>query len=259
MNNLEHVYEQMLKEEFETVNEETVGTTKPGELEGAKDKGKIKPLSTDAKKPTEVKTKTDATVEDGEPKPLTKKTQKMAEQEDDPATKPKLSFNDIYSKIIKEEDAIVPAKDIEGENFNDDTGDFEADPDLASEDDETSEEIDVASELRLMAERLNELADKIGTPEDDLGDTESAEDEIEDQGVEDEATPVPESVKLTDKGSQKIKTKIGTSGAAKAKVNKAEDRNGKITPLNKNVSKDSTGKVKGNGPTIKGRDEAFLK
>lgn len=268
MNNLENVYEQMLKEEFETVNEETVGTTKPGELDGAEKAKLKKSLDADAKKPTEHTTKTDVTLDDGEPKPLAKKTQKFTEREDGSEAKPRLSFNDIYSKIIKEEDGIVTAQDVEGKGFNDDAGDFESDPDLASgDDDETEEEVDVASELRLMAERMNELADRIGSPDDDLDDLDmdetgdvGPEDGVEGQGIEDEAsgtTPVPESVDLKNKGSNKI-GKTGTSGAGTAKVNKAVDRNGKITPLKKKCTCTS-GKVKGNGPTVKGRGEAFLK
>jgi hypothetical protein len=271
---LENIYGAMLTE---SNDQKTVGK-KITELEGSekaqasnleKTSGKIP-----ADKPKEYGKNPD--VEEGKGKPLTKKVEKAKES----IEKPKMSFNDIYSKIIKENDdldAVEPAADIESAGFSDEAGDF--DPDADKEGD-VEEEMDLTTELRLLADRLSEIAEKLGMDEGltpdagagegldvPAGDDMGMEPEAKLESVQTGKIPQPTTPKLAKKTtlgpkmSMKPSNKIGNSGAGKASVpTGGKDVSGRLSPAKKtqfgpNMSKT----VSGNGPAVQGKGDAFVK
>jgi hypothetical protein len=134
-------------------------------------------------KPTEGPSSDD---EAAKPKPLGKKETGGMKDSDDKEAKMKLSFDDLYKKTITEnEDEIVSTPDLEGEGFDEKTGDFEGGEEGAEGSDEANEEIDLASELRLLADRLTEIADKFSVEESG---EEGAEGDID--AIGDELPPV---------------------------------------------------------------------
>lgn len=180
---LNELYQSMLKESGSSM---TVGDVKPGELEGAKKNAK----------PVKAKTTPDNTVDTPEEGPSAEEVKKgggeknaeVAGKVDTHQKKVGVGessrFDALFKTIVSEaedemgmgnEDStdIVDAKDPEDEGFDDDLGDFTDKTDVESE-------TDIASELRLMADRLQELADKMGV---DLGTEEELGKEGEGEGL----------------------------------------------------------------------------
>jgi hypothetical protein len=273
---LEDLYMQMITE---SGKEGTVNTkVKPGQgLEGS-DKANIKavksPEPTDAegvkqKKPVEGPS---ADTKAGEPKPLSKKEQGVkdsVEQEKSPF----MTFDQLYTQTITEADEVVPAPDIEGDEFNPEEGDFTGGEE--GEMGEEAEEIDIASELRLVADRLIEIADKIsvggeGTeelpegpveemPEEGLTSNESVQQMKE--AIVSEPTPKPaKKTTLGPKMSQNPKNKIGKSGAGKASVPTAgKDRTGTPSPAPKtSFGPKMSQNPSGTGPAVKGSNAPLV-
>lgn len=269
-------YEKMLKESAEktgTVNTKVkAGDSFEGSDKAKKMSAESGPEGKDNKidKPAAGPSAGDDAVAQGKGKPLSKKEVKMKDSTEEP--KMSLSFDDLYNKVIKEEaDDIVPAPDIESSDFDEKTGDFTDTPDVEGETTDVDEEIDLASELRLLADRLNEIADKFSgeAATDELApDEEGLEDtEIppEGEGVQTEAIksePTPKAAKKTTLGpkmSQNPKNKIGKSGAKTAAVPSAKQRDGTIsqapkTTLGPKMSQNPSG----NGPAVKGGQTSFI-
>ena len=276
---LENIYGDMLTE---GADQKTVGK-KITELEGSekaqasnleKTSGKIP-----AEKPTEYGK--NPGVEEGKGKPLTKKVEKAKESME----KPKMSFNEIYKKVIKEggdlgEEGVQPAPDLEGEGFSDEKGDFAPDAELdAEEDTDVNEEMDLATELRLLADRLGEIAEKLGM-DDELVPEDGGEEGLGGEGIDEEPMggAIPESVQtgkipepttpklakkttLGPKMSMKPKNKIGNSGAGKASVpTGGKDVSGRLSPAKKTQFGPHMSKtVSGTGPAVQGKGDAFVK
>ena len=225
----------------------------------------------------------------GKGKTLSKKEDGTAKKED---TKPELipmSFDELYTKTINEEEEgeVQPAEDIEGAGFSDDTGDFES-----SEETEAEEEIDLAAELRLLADRLSEIADKLSIGEEgEMGaegemapEAQGEEQQVgtgegetnpiignesvqhqgktikEDKAVASGGTPQPTTLKpmkktaFNPKMSMNPKNKIGKSGAGKAKVPAAgKDRTGTLSVAPKTtLGPKMSQNPSGTGPAVKG-------
>jgi len=279
------LYEGMLKktfsnEEIVTEGEGTVATKKvtpssgkPADLEGA-DKAKGSSMSKDSgpsantKVPTPTKGPSD---DDTKGKPEVLAGSKGTKKDSEDVT---LSFDQLFKQVIKEEDEVVDAPSIEGEEFNDDNGDFgEGEEGL----DETEEEVDLATELRMLAGRLNEIADKLSTGDEELESEESvtADEALGGEGEglgEPEGMPALESVQnnlkpakkttLNPKMSQNPKASGYTkkSGAGKAQTPAAKTRDGSLSPLSasKGKSLQSGMTVSGKGPAHKGGNDAFI-
>lgn len=253
----------------------TVGTgitNKGGDLEGAKEKAKpIKNVTTTDNKVDKPEEDTAHSagaddVEKGKGKQL-KKESKL------PAT-----FEELYQRTLKEDldslskdDEVVPAEDIEGDGFSDELGDFE------EGEGEVDEEVDVATELRLMASRLEEMADKISGASDGLDDELGGEeglDQAQDAvpGAEDDLTDIkkesvePHQLKNAKKSSfgpkmgQKVnKSKISVqSGKGKTTTN-GKDKSGKLSPAPKStLGPNNSMTVKGSGPAVKGSNSKLF-
>jgi hypothetical protein len=230
------------------------------------------------KKPVEGPSSGDDAVEKGKGKVLAKKTVSTKDSVEQP--KLSLSFDDVYKKIVQEEeslDAVMPAQDIEGEGFDETKGDFE------KEETDVNEEVDVGTELRLIAERLMEMAEKLGgeemSPMDDesvegaegMEDAEGSEmgtspvDSLNRESVQTEAIknePNPKPLKKTSfnpKMKQNPKNIIGKSGAGKASLPAKKDHSGvpsnaPKTQFGPKMSQNPTG----TGPAVKGNREPLI-
>jgi len=270
-NKLENIYGNMLnppsKKEEEVVLTEgdakkpmTAGTVKPGNIEGA-DKAKapknVQTADNKVDAPVEDSAHSNPSVEEGKGKVLVKK-------ESEEIVKPILSFDELYSKTLKEDlnsEEISPAGDIEGENFDDKLGDFDA-----GDDSGIDEEVDAATELRLLADRLNEIADKIsGTEggEEGLGGEEDLTGE-EDLGGEGADIPPVRRESFQHELKKAPKSKFGPSmkntasniskNAGKSKTpSKGKDTSGKLSPAPKSTLGPKMSKtVSGSGPAVQG-------
>lgn len=234
--------------------------------------------ASDIKKPVEGPSSGDDAVEKGKGKVLAKKTVSTKDSVEQP--KLTLSFDDAYQKIVNEEESVedvIPAQDIEGEGFDETKGDF------AEEPTDVNEEVNVGTELRLIAERLMEMAEKLGgeemTPMDDEGteDIEGAEgaegsemggapiDSLNRESVQTEAIknePNPKQLKKTSfnpKMKQNPKNIIGKSGAGKASLPAKKDHSG----VPANAPKTQFGpkmsqNPQGTGPAVKGNREPLI-
>lgn len=278
---LKEIYKDILNEN------ETVGTVKPGELDGASKNAKpIKKVSTpdntvetpdEGKSAEEVKkggiTKNSKKAEDQ------LKGSKNVKENKSPIT---TKFEELYKTVIGEDidleddnDDIVKAPELEGDQFDDETGDF--DDDVGNED--VEEEVDIATELRAMADRLNELADQYseGDTDDVLGDDELGDELGEDGddetfGLEDEEIhgesmknqPEPRPAKKTQFGPKMSKTakgKLSKVSAKKANTNFKGKYDGVPQKLgDKGARRNQSGMtVKGKGATVsKKATDAFV-
>lgn len=283
---LGELYESIYNKETNPLTEETVGKDIKGDLEGA-EKAKTKPdtnKNVKVDKPTEGPSSDN---EDGKPKELKGKATKAKESSSEETVK--LSFDDLYNKTINEEgeldDQVVPAPDVEGSEFDTDTGDF-GEGDMSDKTD-TDEEVDLATELGMIADRLTEIKDKLmgvestENPDEDLGDTGDlgdtegveGEDTLGTEDVTKESAKITEAIKsepspkplkkttLGPKTKQVPSNKIGTSGKGTT-VSKvaSKDYSGKPS----NASKTTLGPkmsqtVTGKGPTVAGKGETFIK
>jgi hypothetical protein len=291
MDNLEMLYENMIKEASKTGTVDT-GKEMPKPNESFEGSDKAKKMSSESgpdgksnkvNKPVAGPSVGDASFEEGKGKPLSKKEGKVAESKEESGIA--LSFDELYSKTLnEEEDAIAPAADIESEDFSEDTGDFAPE----GEEGDIDEEIDVASELRLLADRLSEIADKLSVDETG-GVEEEPVDEIpaEGEGEEDmggvgsdiignesvqhrrkvvkeaiKSEPTPKPLKKTTLGpkmSQNPKNKIGKSGAGKASTPSAKDRTGTPSNLPKTqFGPKMSQNPSGTGPAVKGSNAPLV-
>lgn len=205
-----------------------------------------------------------------------KKTEKLGEN-----AMPTLTFDNIYNKIIKEENFTDPEADVEGGSFDTEAGDFEGEPEETLGDEEPIEEIDENDPVVKIDNLISQLEDlKLalggGTTEEEMGEEElGVGDEF--GGLEDEAPIKTESAKagcaygkLKPNGNKGESLKKGqnTSGKlASAKSGKAPlpaqkgDKTGKIQQISRPASKEvakSAGTVKGNSPATKGRGADFI-
>lgn len=247
---LDQIYQQMLKESNDKM---TVGTVKTGEIEGAEKAEPIKQVTTkdntvDAPKEgpssgevvkggaaANSSTAKDALKGKKGDMPKGKKNAMGNKEEvlgDSVAVKA-TKFEDLYKSVLGEEldlgggnsEEVVPAPEIEGDEFDEEQGDFEAgEPDV-------EEETSVAAELRAMAERMNELADKYAemTGEALEGEGEEGIEDLEgDEGVEAEEEglklgesfknqPEPKPAKKTTLGPKMSKTVKGKLSSVSAK------------------------------------------
>lgn len=282
MSEMGAMYEQILKE----------GQVKKGEsFEGAdKAQGKsIKgegPETAKLPKPQQGPSMGDDTVAQGKGVEMKKKAVKATEQA---ATQTlSLSFDDLFNKVINEADddladKVVPAPDVEGDDFSEDTGDFDA-----TEETDVDEEVDLASELRLLADRLSEIADKLSVEDegeedgdlgDEMGDEMGADDATEDatedvgmppalnrESVQTEAIksePTPKPLKKTTLGpkmKQNPTNKIGKSGAGKASLPaQGKDRSGKPSNAKKTtLGPKMSQNPSGTGPAVKGAQSPLI-
>jgi hypothetical protein len=276
-NQLENLYESMLQEASKTGTVDT--KVKAGE--GFEGSDKAQGSAIKSPKPTDAEGVTKKTPDagpsqgkgQGKPEKLSKKVESMETSKDELIP---LTFDQLFKRTIKEEDeSIVPSADIEGDEFSEDTGDFE--PDGGEGD--VEEEIDLASELRILADRLSEIADKIGVDEeggvgDGIEDASIGDEELGGAGEEVMAPesvqhknrkvvkeaiksePTPKNLKKTTLGpkmSQNPKNKIGKSGAGKASTPAAKDRTGtpSVAPKTTFGPKMSQN-PNGTGPAVKG-------
>lgn len=267
MSEMGDVYEQMLKEAAPQKGESFEGSEK-AQAKNMKGDGPSKVAN--IKKPTESGvSNSKATVDDGKGKPLTKKT--VLDKSSAQTPKLALSFDDLYNKVINEADEdVVPTPDVEGDDFSETTGDFDA-----GEGTDVDEEIDLASELRLLADRLSELADKLSVEDPDaaLGDELGGEEGGEEMGEEPSdipptlsresvteaivSEPTPKPMKKTTLGpkmKQNPSNKMGKSGAGKASLPaQGKDRSGKPSPAPKTtLGPKMSQNPSGTGPAVKG-------
>lgn len=238
-------------------------------------KAKPKPLKVEGEV-KEVKTNSPATKEDKEPCEKTLGEQKM----------PTLKFDDIYNKIINEEN--IP--DVEDQTFDTETGDFETGSEETTTDELEADleapmgDEEVATQIQSIYSALQALAMNLGI------DLESSEEAVEGDefGTEEGGEETFEGDEF---GTDEIKTesaKAGCYGKLKPNGNKGEslkkgqnttgklhsakkgkaplpaqkgDKTGKIQqisrPATKEVSK-SAGTVKGNSPAVKGKGADFI-
>ena len=276
---LNEIYQTMLNESEDKM---TVGSVKPGELEGADKNGEpIKQVTTkdntvDAPKegPSSGEVKKGGAVanSDTAKNELEGKKKKMPKElVKDSAEVKATKFEDLYKSVIGEDmdleggtDEIVKAPEVEGEEFNDEAGDFEA-----GEEGDVEDEVDVASELRAMAERMNELADKYAELTGEGGDeleNELGGDELEggDEMVGDElheesmkSQPEPKPAKKTTLGPKMSKTatgKLSSVGKKSAKGNIKGTFDGVPQKLG-----DKGAKTNQSGMTAKGNGSAHKK
>lgn len=248
---LDQIYQQMLKESNDKM---TVGTVKPGEIEGAEKAEPIKQVTTkdntvDAPKegPSSGEVAKGGAVANSSTAKDTLKGKKgdmpkgkknaMENKEEvlgDSVAVKATKFEDLYKSVLGEDldlgggnsEEVVPAPEIEGDEFDEEQGDFgagEAD---------VEEETSVAAELRAMAERMNELADKYaeltGEGKKDEEGMEDLEDLEGDEGVEAEEEglklgesfknqPEPKPAKKTTLGPKMSKTVKGKLSSVSAK------------------------------------------
>jgi hypothetical protein len=145
------------------------------------------------------------------------------------------NFENLYKSVIGEEEDIVPAGDVEGDEFNDELGDFEGDLEGDIE-----EETSIAVELRTMAERLQELADKYAGSEDEedfdgLEDEDMGMDEDEDEedvfeAVKSEPEPKPHNPSTN--RSKTAKGRLSSVSKKKAKTGIKGTHTGEPNELN---------------------------
>lgn len=285
MDKITEIYEGMLQKASDEIVTESEGTDKtpkaPGinkSFDGSDKNGK--PIK--AEKVAGVPTPTEATpAPEGKPQKLGKK-----EINDSVA----LSFDQLFKKVIKEDnelgdeenDEVVKSPSIEGDEFDTDKGDFGEGEEGA---DETEEEIDLATELRMLAGRMNEIADKLSSGDEDLEDLEgdegmeevSSEEALggmgEGTGGEPNPAPVRESMQnqmkpakktsLNPKMKQNPKASGYTSksGAGTAQKPAQKQRDGTLSPLGaeKGKSLQNGMTVKGKGPAHKGGNDTYVK
>lgn len=209
--------------------------------------------------------------EDGKAKPL-KKTEAKKIIKD---SKHFMRFDQLVAQTLKEADNfdtedegitdVVPASDVESDNFNEDEGDFDEESDIG-------EEVDVATELKMISDRLLEIVDKLGGigTEDETLEDEDMTDEIGDEDVEGldneevktesiKSEPTPKPAKKTSFNpnmKQVPKNKITKKGASKAKCScGSKDMTGKPSPASKSsFGPNMSPKVSGTGPAVSGKD-----
>ncbi len=254
------IYANMLNESTDKSTAKVEGkgaAVKGGELEGAKDKAKIDPnANVTIKKPVEGKS---SDIKGAEPQKLIKKEAK------EEATLG-ASFEALYNKTINEEEevenevGVEPVSDVESKDFSEDSGDFNTDEEITED-----EEIDIVSELRLMADRLNELAEKMGLGEEDVTldveeptiDDETISVPKDDEIVKTEAIkhePTPKPLKKSSFGPKmsktisKIKTANGKAGQMKKQAFDGKPETLKKSEFGPTMSKT----VKGSGPAVTG-------
>jgi len=266
---LNEIYQKMMITENEKM---TVGTTKAGELEGA---NKAKPVEQKKTPDNQV----DAPVEglsQGEIKKGGATANSEAVKGKTETVKDSLNittsrFEDLYKSVIGEDldelsddtDEVVSAPEVEGDEFDDEFGDFG--------DDSVSDETDIAVELRTMADRLTELADKYaeltGGDELDL-DTEGLDDlESDDMGMDEDeprlesvkSEPEPRVAKATTYGpkmSKTVKGKLATVGKSHAKTGMKGKFTGEPKTLGDKGSKTNQSGMtaKGSGPAKSGKN-----
>ena len=284
------IYQKMLNESEDKM---TVGSVKPGELEGADKNGEpVKQVATkdntvDAPKegPSSGEVKKGGAVanSDTAKNELEGKKKKMPKEiVKDSAEVKATKFEDLYKSVIGEEmdleggtDEIVKAPEVEGEEFSDETGDFEAEGEGDVED-----EVDVASELRAMAERMNELADKYAELtgeggdelENELGGDEMVGDEmvgdemggdkLQEESMKNQPEPKPaKKTTLGPKMSKTVKGKLSSVGKKSAKGNIKGSFDGVPQKLgDKGAKTNQSGMTaKGNGPASKKGADFFSK
>lgn len=241
-------------------------------------KAKPKPRETvdgEDTKVVEVKTNSTATKEE-----LSKKD----EQPKTPCKEnamPTLTFDNIYNKIIKEENFTEPEADVEADAFDTEAGDFEGEPEDTLGEEEPIEELDEEDPVTKIDNLISQLEDlKLslggGTTEEEFG--EEGGDEFGDEFGDLEEEPIKtESAKAGcaygklkpngNKGESLKKGQNTTGKLASAKKGKAPlpaqkgDKTGKIQQISRPASKEvvkSAGTVKGNSPATKGRGADFI-
>lgn len=263
---LNEIYQSMLTE-----SDMTVGNVKPGELDGAKKNAK----------PIKQKATGDNTVETPEEGPSSDEVKKggatkNAEKAGKVDTHESSKFDSLFKSIVSEadmgeekDDTIVNAPEIEGDEFSDELGDFES-----SEETDVESETSVAAELRLMADRLSELADKMGVDLEDEGeDMGEGEGEGMGEGMGEgegkEEAPVAESMKSQPEPKPAKKTTFGPKmSKTVGKLSKVsgkhakggikgsytgEPQKAKATQFGPKMSL----KAKASGPASKANSEAF--
>lgn len=172
-NGLETAYELVMEQSKEGTVKTNLTTGAAAAGENKKAGGGMGPESTGTKKPVEGETK----INPGRGKIKTEGTQRRSLSNMLPTSK----FDNLFKNHIIQEEGEIEGDEspleMSGENeFDDDSGDFPAEGD-----DETAEEVDVATELRLIIDRLNEIAEKLGAFD---GDMEEAGDETGEAGME---------------------------------------------------------------------------
>jgi hypothetical protein len=293
---LNEIYQTMLNESEDKM---TVGSVKPGELEGADKNGApVKQVTTkdntvDAPKEgasaVEVKKGGATANSDSAKNELEGKKKKMPKEiVKDSAEVKATKFEDLYKSVIGEDldleggtDEIVKAPEVEGEEFNDEEGDFEAEGEGDVED-----EVDVASELRAMSERMLELADKyaeltgetggddlegelggdeLGGDElggDELGGDEMGGDELRQESMKNQPEPKPaKKTTLGPKMSKTVTGKLSSVGKKSAKGNIKGTYDGVPQKFGDKGSKTNQSGMtaKGNGSAHKKGAEFFAK
>jgi hypothetical protein len=259
---LDEIYQQMLKESNESM---TVGTVKAGDLEGAKHAKPVQQIKTQDNQvdsPDEGASQSEVKKGGASTNMETVKKEKEIKDSVDFTSR----FESLYKSVIGEEldmdDEISPSSEVEGENFDEEIGDF----DIDSEDD-MSEETDIATELRTMAERILELADKFSETSmdddsledlDSLDDDSMGEDSEEDSlariGESIKSEPEPKVLKKTDKGphmSKTVKGKLATVSKKHAKNTMKGTHTGTPEKLS-----DKAGHANKSGMTVKGSGSA---
>lgn len=228
----------------------TVGTVKPGDLEGkTKEKGpkKAGAENTDAKKP------------ENAPANLQGDTVAGSTKKGKPS-----KFDEMYQNIVKEN---IDPISIEDKSFDDEAGDFpptsdEAEAEGMGEEDMEQEEGDAFSQLADLFSKASELFSKMAgshaaEPEMISDETVPAEDEITAKEAV-ETTSAPDgTTKLTAKGAMTVGGVKVTKGSATVKSGASAD--GKPS-----VAKDTTlgpktcMKAPGTGPIATGKDAKFI-
>ena len=245
---LEAIYGGMITESTEKM---TVGTVKPGELEGATKKTgpkKSGPEATDADKPAEA------------PESLQGDT---VEQSKKSSNKGKSKFEELYTQVVKEE---LDEGGIESPSFDDAAGDF---PSSGGEEDEAErlgdEELEGGETLADLFSQFGEIVTKIGelyaaeeggVEEGELIGDEMGPGEGEEIPMEAiESTPAPEAVgTLTSKGNMKtsftkvVKKEVSSKSAGQE--NGGKPKKGKPTTLGPKISL----KANGSGAAVDGKN-----
>lgn len=227
----------------------TVGTVKPGELEGeTKKKGPKKsgPENTDASAPVEAPENLQGgDVEDSKKK----KGGKMSK------------FEELYKNVIDEsiEDSI------ESQNYDDEIQDFppagEEEADALNAEEEDLGEVESPREILSqigdlfvkLADALDDGENELTGEEPELGENEGlgARDGLEEESVELE--PAPDGVsKLTGKGSMNSKgVKVVKGGT---KIRKGKKADGKLEKLKASLDSVRKNKVSGTGAAVQGKN-----
>lgn len=233
----------------------TVGTVKPGDLEGrVKEKGPSKSgaENTDAKKATEAPAELQGDTVEG-----SKKKVKGASK-----------FDELFKRVVKED----VAPDIEDQSFNNDVGDFpaagedEASAEMDDMGDVEAEEGDAFSQLADLFSKASELFSQMASghgagdgSDEVMVDEPSLEDGDEVAAEAVEMQKAPDSVgKLTGKGNMNTNGVKVTKQAACSKASGAKNGGQPEVAKDTTLGPRTPLKANGSGPSVDGKNVNFF-